>query len=165
MKTLYLMRHAKASNDSPTFEDRDRALNERGNVDAPLVARAMQARRHIPDLILCSTARRTQETCRHVLEVLGAHIPAVYEAELYLANDDEILDIVRAADPKARALLVVGHNPGLEDLALSLGADGAPPKFPTAAVAVFRFDVENWDDVARGRGAFADYFTPKMLKA
>jgi len=165
MKTLYLMRHAKASNDSPTFEDRDRALNERGNEDAPLIARAMQARRHIPDLVLCSSARRTQETCRHVLDVLGKHIPVVYEPDLYLASDDEILDTICAADPKSRALLVVGHNPGLEDLALSLGADGTPPKFPTCAVAVFRFDVENWGEVARGRGAFADYFTPKMLKA
>lgn len=165
MKTLYLMRHAKASNDSPTFEDRDRALNERGNEDAPLIAREMQARRHIPDLILCSSARRTQETCRHVQDMLGAHIPAVYEPDLYLASDDEILEIIRAADPKARALLIIGHNPGLEDLALSLGADGAPPKFPTCAVAAFRFDVENWNEVARQRGTFADYFTPKMLKA
>jgi phosphohistidine phosphatase len=164
MKTLLLMRHAKASGDGPTFDDRDRALNARGNEDAPLIAAEMKARRLIPDLILCSSARRTQETCAHVLEQLGHHIPVVFEPDLYLASDDEILDLIRAADPKARVLLVIGHNPGLEDLALSLGADGGPPKFPTSALAAFRFDVESWDAVGRKGGAFAGYFAPKMFK-
>jgi phosphohistidine phosphatase len=164
MKTLYLLRHAKASSDSPTFEDRDRPLNARGNEDAPLVAGAMKVRRHIPDLILCSSARRTQETCQHVLDVLGGHIPVVFEPDLYLATDEEILDLIRSANPTSRALLVIGHNPGLEDLAITLGADGGPPKFPTTALAVFRFDVERWDEVTRKGGAFTDYVTPKMLK-
>jgi len=164
MKTLLLLRHAKAASDSPTFEDRDRALNARGNEDAPLIAEEMRARRYIPDLILCSPARRTQETCGHVMKALGGHIAVVFEPDLYLASDDEILDIIRAADPTSRVLLVVGHNPGLEELAMNLGANGAPPKFPTSALAVYRFDVEHWHDIARGTGDFADYITPKFLK-
>jgi phosphohistidine phosphatase len=164
MKIVYLMRHAKAASDSPTFEDRDRALNARGNEDAPRMAAEMKARSYIPDLILCSSARRTQETCRHVLDVLGPDIPTVFDPGLYLASDEEILETIHAANPAANAALVIGHNPGLEDLAVALAAQGGPPKFPTAALAVFRFDAETWPQIARRKGAFADYLTPKMLK-
>lgn len=164
MKNVYLLRHAKASADSPTFDDRDRPLNARGHDDAPLIAREMKVRGHVPDLILCSSARRTQDTCRHVLETLGPEIQADFDPALYLADDNEILEAIHSADPSAAAVLVIGHNPGLEELAASLGKDGGPGSFPTAALAVFRFDVADWSQVRRKGGAFADFLTPKMLK-
>ncbi len=164
MKTLYLLRHAKAAADSPSSEDRDRALNARGNDDAPAMAAAMKARGYVPDLVLCSSARRTVETCRHVLDVLGPDIPTLFEDGLYLASAGEILSAIRAADPGASALLVIGHNPGLEELAGALGKDGGPPKLPTSGLAVFTLESGAWDAIAPGAAHFTDYLTPKLLR-
>lgn len=164
MKTLVLMRHAKAENDSPTFEDRDRALSPRGHTDAELVANALAARGHKPELILCSSARRTQETCAHLVEVFGRDSHVRLMPDLYLATDLEILEHIRDCHTDADVMMVVGHNPGMEILATDMAADGAPPKFPTAAVAVFSFDVEEWKAVKPGSGRFVDYLTPKVLK-
>lgn len=163
MKTLYLLRHAKAASDSPTFEDRDRALNERGKKDAAAVAQAMKARDYIPDIILCSSARRTQETCRLVQETIEPDVLVRYDAGLYLATDREILEAVQGLEEEFRSALVIGHNPGLEELAMQLARKGGPPKFPTAALAVFEFGLEMWRDVAPRRGTYTDYLTPKML--
>ncbi len=163
MKTLYLLRHAKAAADNPQFDDHERALAGRGIEDAPKMAEALIVRGYVPDLILCSSARRAQESCHHILGVLGTEIPTRVVPNLYLATDETILSIVRGADGTANSVLVIGHNPGMEELASELGNQGVVPKFPTTAFAVFEFDVDEWKDVTRGEGRFVDFLTPSSL--
>ncbi len=167
MKTLYLLRHATAAVDMGGFNDHERALNPRGNEDALQMAEAMKARGYMPDLILCSSARRTLETCRHFHAVVGGEVPTRVERGLYLAPDEAILRLVRNTGGAAGSVLVIGHNPGIESLAGVLAKEhsgqGKTPKFPTAALAAFQFDAANWNEVGRGAARLIDFLTPKTL--
>ena len=87
-----------------------------------------------------------------------------FEPALYLASESDILKVIHAADAGAGAVLVIGHNPGIEDLAGDLARDGSPPRFPTCALAVFTFDTDDWTGIALGAGHFEDFLTPKMLR-
>jgi len=158
------MRHAEAAGESTSFEDRDRALTERGHADALKIAAEMKARTYVPEHILCSIARRTKETCRHVTGILGADIPTRFEPGLYLASERTVLNIIRGTDAVIKAALVIGHNPGLEELGAALDRDGPSPRFPPGALGVYTFDTDDWKAVAPGEASFKDFLTPIMLK-
>jgi phosphohistidine phosphatase len=174
MKRLLLLRHAKAIPGTTKSGDHGRPLNERGRLDAPRMGIAMQHKRYLPDQVLCSTAQRTLETWEHVAPELDEKPEVTFVDELYLAPWKLIANMVRAQPETANVVLVVGHNPGLEDLARALArkpradderkrVDALNDKFPTSALAVLDFDVEAWSEIASGTGVLTDFIRPRSL--
>ncbi len=174
MRRLLLLRHAKTEPAGAGIEDHERALMARGRDDAPKLGRYIAAKGYAPDFIVASTSRRTVETVELVTETLSGPQRIDYLEALYLAEPDVILSIVRLAPDKMKTLMVVGHNPGLEQVATALARepikrkekdryDLIEEKFPTAALAVLDFDVTRWRDVGEGQGALKDFVRPRDL--
>jgi len=167
MKTLTLLRHAKSGWDDPVSRDFDRPLNPRGRRAARTVAKEMRRLGLGFDQILASPARRVIETIGEVAQVVGT-IEPVYEQAIYLAAPETLLDLVRQVDDGVGRLLLVGHNPGLECLALlltSTGAlrDSAAEKYPTATLAEIALPAERWSDVCEGAGELRRFIRPRDL--
>lgn len=142
MKTLYLLRHAKSSWKDPTLADHDRPLAPRGRRAARVMADHIVTIRPRPRLVLCSTARRARETCDLIVGGLVASVAVELDDELYGASDGELRVRLHQLPADADAVLVIGHNPALSELATQLAGDGDPTalsrlrdKFPTAALA------------------------------
>jgi phosphohistidine phosphatase len=158
MKQLLLLRHAKSSWDDPDLDDFDRPLAERGLKAAKLMGRELAARDWLPDQVLVSSALRTRDTWRLVAEELPARPRVVFANVLYDASAADVLSQIRLADPLSGCLAVVGHNPGLEDLAKQLAGSGSEArarkrleeKFPTTALARFVFEGD-WSGLSPGR--------------
>jgi len=170
MKILTLLRHAKSGWDDPVARDFDRPLNQRGRRAAATVGRALRDEGARFDAVIASPAVRVVETLREVADGYGGALEPRHEADLYLASPSVLLEHVQRADDRAERLLVVGHNPGLEQLALLLaGSDrsGAlaelQDKYPTATVAVIEFDVDHWSQVQKGGGALVRFIRPRDL--
>lgn len=171
MRVLHLLRHAKSVPGDGDSEDRLRPLSRRGREDARLVAASLPAAVGALDLVLCSPALRTRETASLVLAGFAAPPPVLYEDELYLAPVSALMRRLRRLDEATRAVLVIGHNPGLHELALALAAAASPSypalaegKFPTAARASFAIET-GWTGLGRSRHALRDYVTPRSLRA
>lgn len=171
MKTLLLLRHAKSSWDDPGVSDAERPLTGRGQKAAARMGRLLAERGLSPDLILCSTARRARETCDGVAPALASDPDLHFEKQLYLADPATLLRLVQHLPDGAEAALVIGHNPGLERFAARLVGSASGDalqrmggKFPTAALAVFRFDVTRWRDVALARGRLEDFIAPREVE-
>lgn len=173
MKRLLLLRHAKSLRDE-SLSDKARPLNARGRCDAPKMGRYMRAERYIPDRILCSSAKRTAETWKLLAPELETAPQAKFLDTLYLAPAGAIMRIIREEGGDASALLVIAHNPGLEDAARDLTAKPSSAeqremlgrlenKFPTGALAVLEFEVESWTEVAEGAGRLVDFARPKHI--
>jgi len=169
MHRLMLLRHAKTVASDPGG-DRARPLNERGRKDAPGIGAYMKRERLLPDLVLCSPARRTRQTFELMAAALPAVPPVSFEDDLYLASPEAILALIRAANPQMQTLLVIGHNPGMHQAALALAATGRSrhhsllqSKFPTAALAVLDFEIRDWAEIAPGRGILERFVTPRGL--
>ncbi len=162
---LVLMRHAKSSWDDESISDFDRPLNERGRDSAPLIRNWLESQSIIPDCLLCSTAKRAQETASLVR---GDWIlPASQKdlQELYLASPNEILSAINKFGPvEANILMVVGHNPGFEILASMLS--GQAIEMPTAAVAVFQVPKKvGWSlDLSERRARLEHFIVPRALQ-
>ncbi|WP_166646295.1 SixA phosphatase family protein [Zavarzinia compransoris] len=170
MKTIILLRHAKSSWDDPSMEDRDRPLNQRGERAAGLVAAFLRHEGLLPEIILCSSALRTRETLARVQAVIGDDTPALIEDELYLASAAKLLERLRCLGDDAASVLLIGHNPGLEDLAATLieprGSaleEKMAVKFPTAGLAVIRADAGTWAALKRRSGRLDLFVIPKDL--
>lgn len=169
MKSLTLLRHAKSGWDDPASRDFDRPLNPRGRRAARTVAREMKAQGLAFDLVLASPARRVIETLEEVVAAYGPLRPD-YDQRLYLASIATLLDIVRSAPDKVERLLLVGHNPGLEELALRLSRrdDGGlrgevEVKYPTGTVAQIGLPVAHWAEVREGIGQIVRFIRPRDL--
>ena len=167
MKTLYLLRHAKSSWNDPMLDDYDRPLNPRGMRSAPLMGDYMRAKGYRPDVVLCSSARRTLETLSLIKPSIGLDLPTLVEDGLYLASADTIIGRVQEIEPRYESALVVGHNPGLEDAVLLLcrpdqpAGTEIPRAMPTAGLAVIAFDGPDWDAVREGTGTLTDFSVPR----
>jgi phosphohistidine phosphatase len=142
MPMLHLLRHAKSSWDESRLDDHDRPLSGRGRKAAPAMGEWMAAHGVAPELILVSTARRTQETLKAIIRSLGDRPEVESEEALYLATADALLARLRQLPPSRHEVMVIGHNPGLHELALLLAQPGEGSdhqrlreKFPTAALA------------------------------
>lgn len=158
MKRVFLLRHAKAAPAEPGQDDSDRPLANRGVADAGRMARYLAKRGYAPGLVLVSPAARTVQTAELALD--GAPVKTLNA--LYLAPLMRLLGIVRDTPSSVKSLMLIGHNPGLEELATLLSAR-APSratweeKFPTCALAVLDFDVRHWSDVRPDGGALIDF--------
>jgi len=171
MKTLTLLRHAKSTWDDPVARDFDRPLNRRGRKAARTVGREMKAQGLAFDRILASPAVRVMETLGEVEDGYGAALTPAFDETIYLASTETLLDLIRAVDDAAQSLLVVGHNPGLESLALLLtGAEDGDSKraeiavkYPTATLAEIQLPIDHWADIAPGTGRIARFIRPRDL--
>jgi len=168
MHRLHLLRHAKSDRDEGV-EDHERPLNRRGREAARRVGESLQSALGAIDLVLCSTSLRTRETAALVLAGFAMPPPVRFDDALYLAGRAALLRRLRQLDESAGAVMVIGHNPGLHELALSLAASDSPRyralasgKFPTTVRASFAIR-SPWADLARSRHALTDYVTVKSL--
>jgi phosphohistidine phosphatase len=172
MRRLFLLRHAKSSWQDDGQDDFDRPLNGRGRKAAPVTAAYLHRNGLFPDLILCSTACRARETLALVLPILQGEATILLEDRLYLASAAKLFNRLHEIDDRFRQVMIVGHNPGLQDLALMLTASGADDdmtliqsKFPTAALAQIDFRTESWPAVMRRSGMLVRFITPRVLAA
>jgi phosphohistidine phosphatase len=170
MPVLHLLRHAKSSRDDPLLDDHDRPLASRGRKAAPAMARWMAENGLAPGLVLVSTARRTRETWALMQDAFAASRPEVlHEAALYLAPADEFLARLRRLPDDGREALLVGHNPGLHDLALMLaagrGAEHAQlvEKFPTGALCSLESGGGSWRWLGDGRSRMIRFIRPSDI--
>jgi phosphohistidine phosphatase len=168
VRRLHLLRHAKSSWDDQALRDRDRPLAPRGRKATTRIAR--WARKHDvrPQLVVSSSAVRAQETLHGVLPALGE--PEVWtEIALYGAGSEMLLARVRTLPDEAEEAMLVGHNPGLQDLLLLLAEpaelrDRAGAKFPTGALATLDADIESWSELEPGGARLVDFVVPRELK-
>lgn len=171
MLTLLLLRHAKSSWDDPALDDFDRSLNKRGTKSATAIGRYLAREKLAPDLVLCSSAVRTRATLSLLLSELPKGAPPVhYSQQLYLAAPDAILEEIRRHAGSAARVMVVGHNPGMHALALSLAGDGErralselAMKYPTAGLAVITFEADDWSQIRAAGGRLERFVTPRGL--
>jgi phosphohistidine phosphatase len=144
MKRLYLLRHAKSSWEDRGLEDHDRPLSPRGRRTTKLVAKYLGRERIAPALVLCSPARRTRETLDGIVAALGDDVSVRVEPELYGASDRVLLERLRAIPDAVPSAMLIGHNPAIQALALSLASSGGElasveRKYPTGALATLTF--------------------------
>ena len=158
MKTLLVLRHAKSSWDDPALGDHERPLNKRGRRDAPRMGELVREYGLIPDVVISSDAvraRRTAEAASFTGEIrLDSH--------LYLAGPADILSLLQRVRENAQTVMIVGHNPGLEQLVEQL--TGEPQDLPTAALAQIGLPIDQWRDLKRStRGTLVGLWRPKEL--
>jgi phosphohistidine phosphatase len=172
MLTLSLLRHAKSSWKDPALPDHDRPLNTRGQAEAPVMGKEIAKHGLDPDLVLCSTARRTRDTLQLVLPELKAEPKKIiYEDGLYHGTPAEMLDLLREVSAGVGQVLLVGHNPELQSFGLDLIGSGSKQlkdrleaKLPTAGLVVLRFPAGAWEDVAINSGKIELFLTPSDVK-
>jgi phosphohistidine phosphatase len=171
MKTLYLLRHGKSSWGNPGEGDFNRPLKKRGIENAQLMGRHMASSAMRPDFVLCSAATRAQQTFSCYQEGFGEKLDNRIEETLYLADPKMIVSHLASIPDHIQSVLVVGHNPGLQYLALDLSAetsensDRLEEKFPTAALAVLTVENPSWSPIEARSFTLQDYLTPKILQA
>jgi phosphohistidine phosphatase len=170
MRRLMLLRHAKSDWSKSGQRDHDRELSARGRATAPRIGAYLADRALIPDCVLVSTARRTRETWKLVADPLPSKPRPLFDERIYEALPNDILDVIREIPASCQCLLVVGHNPGLQDLALKLIKDGSQndldrlaEKFPTTGLAVIDMPVDDWADARIGSGRLDSFVTPRSL--
>jgi phosphohistidine phosphatase len=167
VKTLGLLRHAKSDWDDLALRDFDRGLNERGKRGAALMGRHIQAHGTAFDLLLASPAERVKLT----LDAARLGIPARWDERIYLADSAVLIDVLRSLDGDPAAVLIAGHNPGLQQLVFDLVAvenenalfEAAAEKYPTATYAVLELALDSWAHCAPGCGKLVHFARPRDL--
>jgi phosphohistidine phosphatase len=167
MKRVYLLRHAKSSWADPSLADHDRPLNGRGRRAAAAMGEHLRAAGVAPELVLCSSARRTRETLERIAPALG-DARVEFEAGLYGASAHALRRRLERLPDEVESVLLIAHNPGLEDLALELAApspatEAMAEKFPTGALAVLELPGASWSELAPGTAELATFVRPRDL--
>ena len=168
MKHLYLLRHAKSSWKDTGLPDHDRPLAGRGRRAAKAIARHLRDHGIEPELVLCSTARRARETLEGIEPALGSAAVLV-ERDLYAANAPALLGRLRSVPDTVESVLLIGHNPGLQDLALDLArpsptARELATKYPTAALATLAIGASNWQEIDHETAELVALVRPRDLE-
>jgi phosphohistidine phosphatase len=168
MKTLFLLRHAKSDWADPARGDFERPLNARGRKAALAMGRELRRLGLAAERILASPAARVVGTLEALTEGYGGRMAVDYDQRLYLAPAETLLAVIRAADDEQGRLLIAGHNPGLEQLALLLAGAGplrdqVAAKYPTGALARISLPAARWRDVAPGAGTLDLFLRPRDL--
>ena len=168
MKTLRVLRHAKASQDSPSGLDFDRPLKPRGQRQALALGRMMREQGMAVDAIVASPAARVVETVSGLIDGGGASCEPRFDRRIYNASTETLIEVIREAGDKVERLFIVGHNPGLQHLLLHLAdedRDGlreeVAASFPTAALAELRLSVEHWREVGPRSGRIINLVRPE----
>lgn len=162
------MRHAKSDWNNELLSDFDRPLNKRGVKDAPRMARWMADIKLVPDLLVSSPAQRAKQTASEIIDELKiADDAVVFDRRMYLASTETLLQVIRETEPSCKKLMIVGHNPGLEGLALSLCRSEIPltpdgALLTTANIVHLQLD-HAWNAVARHQADLVQLMRPKEL--
>ena len=166
MKTLVLLRHGKSSWENAGLRDYDRPLTPRGRGAAELMGEELRRRGFDFAQVLSSPARRATETLELFEPAFGKRLDVRFDEDIYAASWRTLLKIVQSAERKADSLLIVGHNPGLQNLAVELGGDPEIARhFPTASVVALSLPVKSWRDVRPGGGSTDLFLKPKDVLA
>lgn len=169
VRELYLLRHAKATTESPSSDDHGRQLAQRGEVAAQRLGEEMAGRSWYPHRALVSTATRTRSTWRLVADGIGDFAPSAYlDDRLYLARPGQALDIIRETPDSVQSLIIVGHNPTMHELSMLLSGDGSDKaslnqlrlKFSPASLARFEFD-GSWETLNPHQPRLSDFLRPR----
>ena len=171
--TLTLLRHAKSGWDDPVARDFDRPLNKRGEKAAVLMGRWVQANDITFDHVVASPAVRVIDTIDQFVLGTGERIDATWDRRIYLASSATLMDVLRDQSDDHKSVLMVGHNPGMEDLVFDIVADdGSSPlrdivweKYPTAAIARMQLDIDSWAAIDRKTGKLTHFIRPRDLDA
>lgn len=168
MKTLHLPRHAKSSWKDPTLNDHERPLSKRGRAAAKAMAKHLERTRIAPDIVLCSTAVRAKQTLGHFAKRLRP-AKVVFEAGIYEAPHRNLWKFLWALPEQVQTVVMIGHNPGLNELALEVADTGSlnqlssfEGKFPTGALATFSFD-GMWKDLQPHSAHLISFVQPRQL--
>jgi phosphohistidine phosphatase len=175
MRRLMLLRHAKTEHDAPSGRDQDRRLDKRGRDDAAEIGGWIGRHPPFPDLVLVSPAIRAHQTWEigwEAMKDLAPEPQVELIPELYGAEPSQLLQVIReSSGPDPRRLMLVGHNPGMHELALALAGSGDAAgrhalvdNLPTSGLVVFEFAIDDWNDVAFRRGRLVLFVSPKLLK-
>ncbi len=167
IKTLGLLRHAKSDWDDMSLRDFDRGLNDRGRRGAAVMGGHIRAHGVHWDVLLASPAERVKRT----LDATRLQVPVIWDEHIYLADSDALIDTLRRVEGDPAAVLVAGHNPGLQELIFDLVAPehenalfgAVSEKFPTATFAVLELAIERWADCAPGCGTLVHLTRPRDL--
>jgi len=157
VKTLHLLRHAKSDWSGADVADHERPLNARGKRSRLEIAEHVKDWK--VDLVVCSTARRARATAKPVVEALGC--PVRYDDALYEATPGTLLTVVQGLADDDTSVMLVGHNPTMEELTELLCGDS--PEYPTAALGTIELAVDTWSEVAPGCGTLTAFVTPALL--
>jgi phosphohistidine phosphatase len=165
-----LLRHAKSEWANSGGGDHERPLNARGRDAAPKIGAYLFRAKIFPDLVLCSTAQRTRQTCELVTASFDKTPAIRFRDQLYLAEPEAIIGIVRETPDEVRALMIIGHNPGVHQAAADLTGSGSAEarellaaKFPTAALAILDFATDDWAGIGLHAGKLDCFVTPRLL--
>lgn len=168
VRTVMLLRHGKSSWSDPALADIDRPLAPRGERAARKIARYLRQKKVRPALVLCSPSLRTRQTLAAIEPSLGQRCSVELEPQLYAASERELLERLQALPDSIKSVMIIGHNPGLQDLALALASQGADrpqleAKFPTGALATLVVRNKSWAALRRGDAELVDYVVPRHL--
>ena len=179
MLDLFLFRHAKSSWSDETLDDFDRPLNKRGKKSAQVMGQYFVSQGVQPDMVVCSKAKRCKATLKLLLKQGFAPHSQVFQNQFYLATSDKLLQVIKNTPETVKSLMIIGHNPGLETLAIKLCKDINNPdylsirkKFPTAAFVHLKIELgatsrdclnQGWSHLAPNSGTLYCYQTPKQL--
>jgi phosphohistidine phosphatase len=168
MRALYLLRHAKSSWGDPALADHERPLSARGRRDAERIARHVSSLAIEPELVLCSSACRARETLELAGRGFAAPVRARFEPALYAASAGELLGRLHRLPDEVDSVMLIGHNPGLHDLALGLARAGEERKrlqvkFPTGALATLSIPAATWRELGEGLARLSAFVVPRQL--
>jgi len=161
MKTLLLLRHAKSSWEDADLKDFDRPLNERGLKTAPLIGRELKRRKLQPELILSSPAKRARQTTELVIQAAKLKAKVQFDERIYEASARRLFEIVAAIKPSVNLALLVGHNPGFEELTKVLTSQNT--RLRTASLVCIELNLEKWGSVRPGVGELKWIVDPKSV--
>ena len=161
MKTLLLLRHANSSSDHPGLIDHDRPLNEKGACEAPYIGQLIKTQQIVIDFILSSNATRAKTTTQLIAQHCGYNGPIELSAELYATDAKHYLHVLSRIEKPFKSILMVGHNPTLEDLFLRLTK--TKEEFPTAGLAHLQLPIDNWGEIKSCPAAqLINFYRPKL---
>ena len=161
MRTLYLLRHAKSSWSDASLRDFDRPLNDRGRESAKLIGERLASEALSVPFVICSPALRTRQTAEIVFDSSGLSAEERFDERVYEASLSDLQTVVSEINDDKPVVILIGHNPGLEELFAFL--TGEARRMPTCALAKIRFDVASWKDTQAGAGTLEWFTTPKEL--
>ncbi len=162
MKTLYVVRHAKASWDNKFLTDYERPLTDTGIQDANSIGEYFNTKKYIPEYVLSSSAKRTTQTADILIQKISKkNIKILTDKSLYGASVDETLNILHAFDNTINQLMIVGHNP-TTTMIINEISDSKIDHVPTTGVAIIKFDIEKWADL-KNQGMLIEFIFPKKL--
>lgn len=161
MRILYLLRHAKSSWDDSTLRDFDRPLKKRGREAADRIGRRLAAEKLSNPAVICSPSVRTRETAKLVLKSANLLVEPHFDERIYEASLGELIQVVSEISDDTEVAIMIGHNPGSEELLAFLS--GEHRRMPTCALAKIKFGDASWTDVRAGEGSLEWFIAPKEL--